>query len=262
MNKKRDKKIFSASKKSSLLLAGVAVLMLLSFLALQFKNKPKNGDVISLAEIDSLTTSEEKKINVSDIISKEDLASIVPVKEVDDGDHLLGSRDAKVKIVVYSDFECLYCAKFADTLALARSDFNDQISIVFRHFPLLESHPMAVLAAEASECASEQGKFWEMHDALFVIEKTSFLGRQEIAKAATQLQLDSVKFEECLDSHRYEKGIIDSVKQAKESTVFGAPTAFVNGELVTGANPYEDGTRSDGSKLEGLKNIITRHLNK
>jgi protein-disulfide isomerase len=86
--------------------------------------------------------------------------------EVTEADHVVGDANAKVTLVEYSDFECPYCLNHASTLKQIRDEYSGKVRIVFRHFPL-SFHANAQLAAEASECASLQGKFWEMHDKLF-----------------------------------------------------------------------------------------------
>lgn len=251
-----NKEKIAANKK--IFIAAVIALMAVSFIALRIA-KPKIKSVeIGTVATTTATSTEEKKVNLSDIVSEGQIAEAKPVREISDKDHILGSTSAPVKVIVYSDFECLYCAQFADTLAQARKDFGEKIAIVFRHYPLTELHQNAELAAEASECAAEQGKFWEMHDGLFKAESEGRLNREAIDKLAKDLKLD--KFASCLDGGKYKEKIAADIVEGREATVSGSPTAFVNGELVTGANPYEDGERSDGSKLEGLKSIIERKL--
>lgn len=260
-----------AKKKFNLVIAVVVLLMLISFIALKIKSGDKKLAVINTAkapvttDIQGEATSsesqvQEKKINVSDIVSAEKLAQTASIPTVSKEDHIIGNESGPVKLVVYSDFECSYCAQFAETVKQAKKEFGDKLAIIFRHYPLVEAHPNSLLAAEASECANDQGKFWEMHDALFAAQKTGALGSVTIDKAADDLKLSKSQFLDCLAKSKYKEKILAEVKEAKAATVSGSPTAFINGELITGANPYNDSVRSDGSKLEGLKSKIQRKL--
>ncbi len=251
------------------MIAIVALLMLVSFIALKFKNDDKNllgkaNQVPVTPEVQAPSAADagtqDRSVSVSDVVSSEKLAQTEPVEPVAKEDHIIGSTSEPIKLVVYSDFECAYCAKFADTVNQAKKEFGDKLAIIFRHYPLVDSHPNSLLAAEASECASDQGKFWEMHDSLFQSEKVGNLNRESIDQSVVTLKLSKKEFNECLSTSKYKEKILGQVQEAKAATVSGSPTSFINGELITGANPYEDGVRSDGSKLEGLRNKILRKL--
>ncbi|KKR21094.1 MAG: Periplasmic thiol:disulfide interchange protein DsbA [Parcubacteria group bacterium GW2011_GWE2_39_37] len=171
---------------------------------------------------------------------------------------MLGSTSAQVKIIVYSDFACSFCVQFKESLGRIKNDFGEQVAIAFRHFPL---NDVSLDAANASECAAEQGKFWEMHDLLFEDNKSGRLSKEQSKLDAISLGLDQEKFNQCLDGQKYNEKIVAAQEEAKSFNVNGTPTTFVNGEIVIGATPYEDVTAEDGQKIEGLKNIISRHLN-
>jgi protein-disulfide isomerase len=247
------------------------LLMLLSFIVLKINAGGKKAALVNTAKAPVTTDlqggadgsggeAQEKKVNVSDIVSAEKLAQTEEIKPIAKEDHIIGSTAEPVKLIVYSDFECAYCAQFAETVNQARKEFGDKLAVVFRHYPLVDAHPNSLLAAEASECASDQGKFWEMHDALFAAERAGNLNADSISTAADNIKLSKTAFLDCLARSKYKAKILDQVEEAKAATVSGSPTAFINGELITGANPYEDSTRSDGSKLEGLKTKIQRKL--
>ncbi|MBI4090954.1 MAG: thioredoxin domain-containing protein, partial [Candidatus Komeilibacteria bacterium] len=89
------------------------------------------------------------------------------IAAVSKDDHIRGDVNAEVTLIEYSDFECPFCARFRPTVTQALAEYQGKVRLVYRHFPLRSIHPQAQKAAEASECASEQGKFWEMHDKLF-----------------------------------------------------------------------------------------------
>jgi len=162
-----------------------------------------------------------------------------PVKPADEAnDHILGPADAKVTIIEYSDFECPYCKRHFETIKQLESEYKDQIRLVFRHFPLTSIHPNAQKAAEASECAAELGgekAFWSMHDKLFEAEALSNDGFVQIA---SDIGLDKTKFKACLDSDKYASKVNQDQSEGASAGVQGTPATFVNGELVSGAQPF------------------------
>lgn len=271
MQNKETDPVAIKQKKFNLMIAVVVLLMVISFIALKIKGSDNNLKIVQPAKApaiaeeprmrtEDIAIDEEKKINISDVVSADKMAATGAVSPIVAGDHVIGSSTEPVQLVVYSDFECAYCAQFAETVAKAKTEFGDKLAVVFRHYPLTEAHPYALLAAEASECAADQNKFWEMHDVLFRLQRKNELNSVSISQAAQDIKLSKTQYDECLSSGKHRDRILAQVKEAKAATVSGSPTSFINGELITGANPYEDGTRSDGSKLEGLRNKILRKL--
>jgi len=192
----------------------------------------------------------------------EESNQIKPVREISADDHLWGNISAPVKMIVYDDFECPFCANYYDTLEQAKKEFGDKLVIAFRHFPLINIHVYSMQAAEASECASEQGKFWEMYHKLFADNKAGILSGTQFKEDAKSLGLDGVKFDQCLFQEKYKDKINEQMLEARSFNVNGTPTTFINGEIVVGAYPMDDFTGSDGVKTEGLRSIIDRLLNK
>lgn len=178
---------------------------------------------------------------------------------ISDKDHVLGKLDAPVQMIIYSDFECPYCARFVDTIKKIEKEFNDKVVIAFRHFPLA-FHKQAIPAAIASECAAEQGKFWEMHDKLFEDSENKKFNVDEFKNDAKELGLDQAKFNQCLDTSKYKDKVLSQMLGGKNAGITGTPTSFVNGEFVIGATPFEDYEDSEGMQREGLKKIIERKL--
>jgi predicted DsbA family dithiol-disulfide isomerase len=155
-----------------------------------------------------------------------------------DGAPFLGGRDAVVTLAVFSDFQCPYCARFAATLHLLHDEFGDALKIVYRQFPIPTLHPNAIKAAEASLCAHEQGRFWEMHDAMFA--QQSRLGVSDVKSLARQLGLGQRRFETCLDTGRYTEQVQDDMAEGRVVGVTGTPALFVNGiPLPPGSQPFE-----------------------
>jgi protein-disulfide isomerase len=151
-------------------------------------------------------------------------------------DPSLGPTGAQVTVVEFSDFECPYCARVAPSLKALRERYGDRIRVVFRDYPL-PMHKHAIAAAEAAQCAHQQGKFWEMHDRLFANQRS--LEPADFNRYATELGLDLQRFAECLASERRAAAWQRDVADASRYGVSVTPTFFINGRLLTGAQPYQ-----------------------
>lgn len=153
------------------------------------------------------------------------------------GEPAKGPQDAPVTIVEFSDFECPFCSRVVPTLDQVTESYGDQVRLVFKQFPLRQIHPNAQKAAEASLCAHDQGKFWEMHDAMFADQRN--LGVPALKSKAQELGLDTAAFDQCLDSGKYADAVQEDLEQGSEAGVGGTPALFVNGRFLSGAVPYE-----------------------
>jgi protein-disulfide isomerase len=153
----------------------------------------------------------------------------VPVGE---RDHVAGSLDAPVILVEYGDFECPHCGRAYPIVNAARRSLGKELAVVYRHFPLAEIHPHAVLAAEAAEVAGAQGKFWEMHGMLF--EHQDALDPQDLVAYADALKLDVKRFARELENGVYVRKVTDDFRSGVRSGVNGTPTFFINGERFDG----------------------------
>jgi len=145
-----------------------------------------------------------------------------------------GNDDAKVTVVEFSDFECPYCSRASQTLKKLRTLYPDTLRIAFRDFPLSQ-HKDAKPAAEAAQCAREQGKFWEYHDLLF--ENTRALSAPDLKSYAEKLELDLKVFAACLATDRPKKIVADNAEAARRFGVEGTPALFVNGIKLIGLLP-------------------------
>jgi protein-disulfide isomerase len=144
-------------------------------------------------------------------------------------DHVLGPDHAVVSVVEYGDFECPNCKQAAPSVKMLMQRFPERIRFAFRHYPLVEVHPHAQLAAEAAECAGAQGKFWPMHDLLF--EHQLHLQQTRLHGYAEQLRLDMTRYTAEIDDHVYLQRVHEHQDSARASGVRGTPAFFVNGKL-------------------------------
>ncbi len=147
-------------------------------------------------------------------------------------DHIRGPRDAVVTVVEYGDFECPYCGRAESTMRELLGSDSD-LRYVWRHLPLNDVHSHAQLAAEASEAAAAQGRFWDFYDSLFADQGA--LTTRDIIARAQQLGLDTERFTRELLHHDYASRVAEDVASADESGVSGTPTFFINGRRYYGA---------------------------
>jgi protein-disulfide isomerase len=161
-----------------------------------------------------------------------------------DDDPALGPHDAPITIIEFSDFACQYCRRFhQETFQLLMDAYPDQIRFVYRDFPVVGGFD----AAQAAECADEQGFFWEYHDLLFT--GTQGLSRTAYEQYAQDLGMDSEEFTTCLDEERFDSEVTDDANYAASLGANGTPTFFINGIPLVGAQP-----------LGNFKQIIDREL--
>lgn len=151
-------------------------------------------------------------------------------------DHIRGNPDAPITIVEWSDLQCPFCSRFHPTVQQALTEYGDDVRWVYRHFPLDSIHPQARPAAEASECAAEQGKFWEFTDAMFAQQDK--LGPAFYTETAASLGLDAAQFDTCVTSRQYEAKVRSQESAGLAAGVRGTPGSFVNGIELGGAVPY------------------------
>ncbi len=144
-----------------------------------------------------------------------------------DRDHTRGPDDAPVTIVEYGDFECSYCGQAEGVIRELLAASGDDVRYAWRHLPLNDVHPNAQLAAEASEAAAAQGKFWEMYDLL--ISHQGDLQVEDLEQYARQIGLDVDRFVDEVAHREYVERVSEDVSSADESGVSGTPTFFING---------------------------------
>ncbi|MGE5111759.1 MAG: thioredoxin domain-containing protein [Acidobacteriaceae bacterium] len=157
------------------------------------------------------------------------------VEVASDRKRLRGNPDAQLTIVEFSDFQCPYCRSVEPALKAVLEKYKGRVNLAYHDLPLREIHPQAQLAAEASRCAAEQGKFWEYHDLLF--EHQDKLGRGDLVEHARTLNLDEKKFDLCLSSGKYKDFIEQERQLGMKAGITGTPGFLINGNLLTGNLP-------------------------
>lgn len=152
---------------------------------------------------------------------------------LEDLDHVRGERGAPLELVMFGDFQCPFCLGAQSILRRVRERLGDRLLFGFRHLPIPERHPLAPLAAEASEAAAAQGRFWEYHDELYAVQPK--LSREVMLEVGRDLGLDVERMASEIDSGAHSDRIARDVASAEASGAIGTPTFFVNGRRFFGA---------------------------
>lgn len=179
------------------------------------------------------TLRDKYKVNLK---MKKPKGKVVEVK-VSDDDASKGSKSAKVTVVEFSDFQCPFCKRAAGNAEAITKAYGDKVRVVFRHFPL-PMHDRAHKASEAAQCMNDQGKFFEYHDKLFA--NNTALTDADFSKYVTELGGDVAKFEECFKKEKYKAKIDKDIADGQKYGVSGAPTYFINGNMVVGAVSFDE----------------------
>jgi protein-disulfide isomerase len=147
-----------------------------------------------------------------------------------------GQPNAPIEMIEFSDFQCPFCQRAHATVEQVLATYGDRIRFVYRHYPV-QGHAAAKPAAEASECAKEQGKFWPFHDRLFA--NTSKLGDADLKAHAAAVGVDTATFNACVDSHKYRSVVEADARDGDAVGVNGTPAFYINGRMISGAQPFE-----------------------
>ena len=159
-----------------------------------------------------------------------------------DTHHFQGDPNAPVTMIEFSDFRCGYCGLFAaETLPQLRQEYIDTGKVLFAYKHLAVLGPDSVRAAEASECAAEQNKFWDFHNLVFTDQAANHtpLTEDNLAELAGQVDLDAAAFSDCLTSGRYNDRVVLESQTVQSLGVRGTPGFVVNGVYIPGAQPFE-----------------------
>jgi protein-disulfide isomerase len=172
-----------------------------------------------------------------------------PAKKVNVGNApARGPKNAPITVVLFSDFQCPFCGRVEPSIAELEKLYPGKVRVAWKNFPL-SFHSNAKPAAEAALAANEQGKFWQMHDVLFKNQQA--LSGPDLEKYAKDIGLDMGKFKAAIDSHKFAAQVEAEMKQGSELGVSGTPAAFVNGQLVSGAQPVDAFKKIVEAELKG-----------
>jgi protein-disulfide isomerase len=166
---------------------------------------------------------------------------------VSDQDHIQGDPKAAVMLVEYGDYECPHCGHAYPIVKQVQKHFGKKLAFVFRNFPLNEIHPNAEAAAETAEFAGAQGKFWEMHDAIF--ENQEELSPELLMQLSQDLKLSADDWKKAMESRQYQPRVKSDFLGGVKSGVNGTPTFFINGQRHDGPFEYEDLVAGINSQL-------------
>ena len=195
--------------------------------------------IINLAVTYNLYTEFDANEELNTIAQPTPAQTPIKITVSADDDPVKGLKDAPVTIIEFSDFECSFCARYyLQTLPQIDENYiqSGKAKLIFRDYPL-GFHPYAKKAAEASECAHEQGKYWEYHNKLF--ENQEALDIESLKQYAIDLGLDITVFNECLDSGIMSSEVDMDFQDGVGYGISGTPSFFINGIKVVGAQPYE-----------------------
>jgi len=162
---------------------------------------------------------------------------VVEVK-VNDDDAYKGSKSAKVTVVEFSDFQCPFCKRASGNYDAIVKAYGDKVRVVFKHFPLVQIHDSAYKAAQAAQCMNDQGKFFEYHDKLFA--NNTALTEADLKKYVTEVGGDVAKFDDCVKKEKYKAKVDKDMAEGQKYGVSGAPTYFINGNMLVGAVSFEE----------------------
>ncbi len=235
--------------RSLALLGGAALFFALGLIAGFFMwGRPLSAARVELAsvksQLENLQTSvlpaagQASQADTAQPAAEGEIQQVTRYPVTEDGDPSYGPADAPITIIEFSDFECPYCQRWHEEVwKKLASAYPTQIRLVYRDFPLYSIHPNAGPAANAAECANEQGKYWEFHDLLF--SGAEKLGDAAYQTYASSLKLDLNAFQQCLDENRYEAEVTADFEYATSIGISSTPTFFINGVALIGAQPFE-----------------------
>jgi protein-disulfide isomerase len=158
-----------------------------------------------------------------------------------------GAASAPIELIEFADFECPFCIQASPTVKRVLDTYGDRIRLVYRNFPL-QNHPHARPAAEAAQCANEQGQFWVYHDRLFA--EPGKLSDSDLKQTASALGLNAPQFNKCVDDRKFQSVVETDTQAGVNAGVTGTPAFFINGRLLSGAQPFDAFKRIIDEELE------------
>ncbi len=216
--------------------ATIITLLVLGFLGLFVSRVLYFADQIRSGGVDPDSLNFTSNLTVSAALASSPINDGVYDLTTTD-DPSLGRADALVTIVEFADFGCPFSADESFVLRELMKRYPEQVRFMYRDFPLTDLHPLAQKAAQAGECAQDQGKFWDYHDKLY--QNQNSLSEENFLEFAQALNFNMGQFEQCLNSGRYADEVIDDYQDGVEAGVYGTPTFFINGNRIGGAIPAD-----------------------
>lgn len=234
----------------------VFLVAILAMSALIFSKRTNNVDNSLVSQV-APNESESLLAGNGSAINSANAQANVSIPVISDKDQLvLGDKKAPLKMVVYEDLSSAFSSNYDATLKQLVKDNNDQLAVYVR--PYFESDNTLALQYQAAVvCAGEEDKYTEMRDSIFSQKPLTLDGLVDEAK---KLGLNGTKFSACLNNSENQAKIARSVEDIRMIAVFGAPTTILDGEVITGARALADTKNGEGEDIEGLKNIVSRHL--
>lgn len=231
--------------KKSYILGGAIFLLILSIILLLLKTTWSNNPEKASADLGTPAKAESFAPASSPTISAEE--------------KVIGELKAPVKIIVYEDYSNIFSGEAAESIRNLKLDFGNKIVVAVRPYAIKEK-PASIEAAMAVECAFNQEKWQEMRDGIFTAVKNNNLSSEEIKNLSANIGLDQATFAKCLTDAEKQGIMLQVSENAKQYSVYGAPTIFVNNELIVGARPYDDYLNESNVKVEGLKTLVGRQI--
>lgn len=231
-----ERDFFDMSSKQSLvmgLLGGIAIVSIIGLGVMMFNGQSDEGDVDKV--VNTNTNTNTNTAPTTPPPPPPPTGDVSKISPVTNDDYIRGDKNAEITMIEYSDFQCPFCKRHNPTMDQILSEYEGKVRLVYRHFPLNSIHPNAQKAAEASECAGEQGKFWEMHDKMF--ENQSAIAVTNLKSYAGDLGLNQSQFDSCLDDGKYAGKVNKQAAEAQASGISGTPGTWVGDQLVKGAYP-------------------------
>lgn len=243
------KRIF-ANKKMNLAVFSLFAFLLLMFVFIIFVNNKEETKNVTK----ELSSQEIKEvIDAGNFVSKD-------LRLVDQSDIFISGKKPKVNIIIYEDLSNYYSAEFNETIDYIKKDFGDKILIAFRPYAD-KMYPNSIEANLWSQCAREQGKFFEFRDFLLQQAKNDNFSEDNYINYAKEINLDINGIDICLKNSEKLAQLEKIKNEAENFDVYGVPTIFVGSEMIVGSRSYDNSVNGSGEKLEGMRNIISRHLN-
>ncbi len=217
-----------------LTLGAIVLLVVLAIASLFFANNPVNSSLV-VTPTATVSPSSDPLVSVVPKVSEAEVSKGAPVALVSDPKR--GATNPKVTIIEFGDFQCENCAAMKDTMQKIVDEYSGTVQHVWKDFPLPQVHQYAQTAAIAARCAQDQGKFWEYHDAL--LTQQSLFASQPWSTIAEEAGLDPNVFSSCVSGAKTQRLVVQSYFVGQSLGLTEAPSYYVNGRFLSGAQSYE-----------------------